>query len=204
MKKIACVLVLSLVCVVSSFAFNWITLSMPETDTRLNVGAGYGTFFVGGILPVTGTLEMDIPLLQGLSAGGGINFTNMSVGTSSVGFFGLSAYAKYVIFDGAKMAEIINLPLALGAAAGLGWDFALGSTYGISSTYSGGIKGLLVAYTGFDWSVFTISVYLGLVDQGFTFSGDAYFNLSDTMKLGVFYIPLLGLGATFVMGLDLF
>ena len=204
MRKLICVLLLSAVVAVSGFAFNWITLSMPETDTRFNIAAGYGTVFVASFLPVAGTLEMNVPLLQGLSAGGGISFTNISVSTASTGFFGLSAYAKYAILDSAKMAEIISLPLALGAAAGLGWDFALGSTSGVSSFYAGGIKGLLVAYTGFDWSVFTISVYLGLVDQGFTFSGDAYFNLSDTMKLGVFYIPLLGLGATFVMGLDLF
>ena len=68
MKKFSCVIALSLVCVPSSFAFNWFTVSMPETDTRFNVAEGYGAFFFGGIVPLMGTFKMDLPLLKDLSA----------------------------------------------------------------------------------------------------------------------------------------
>ena len=194
----------------ASFAFNWISFPNTSTDMMAQASVGYGSWLIIpiSIFPISAAFEVNMPFLDGLSAGGGLSYLSVELDldgdTSDVnsGSIGAGVYAKYIFLTKDQMEELIGLPLIVGAAAGIGWQFEViqGDFTGYSSGYStSGIQGLAVGLVGWKAKSWYATMYTGLIDQTFSYSAEFAFSLSDTMHVGLFYIPLLGLGATFTM-----
>lgn len=208
--KIAFIAVLFATTATTAFAFEWISLSKADAEMNLSVSAGYGHLIIipVGILPAGVRFEMGIPGVGNLFAGAGVGYVGIEfdpdgdLNDYSMNYVSAGLYAKYIIFDRPAMEEMISLPLYVGAAAGVGYQFALGdyAGYDLSTTY-GGIGGLAVALVGYEFDRFTVTAYLGLVDRDFGWSAEFHFRLNESMHLGLFWVPLVGLGGTFTIAL---
>ena len=194
----------------TAFAFEWISLSEPEAEMTVSASVGYGSLLIipVSIFPAGFRFEMVIPGIDNLYAGAGLGYVGIEYDTDGDSFdytmryLSLSAYAKYIVFDRITMEDMIGMPLYVGAAAGVGYQFSLGdfALYDLSDDY-GGLGGLAVALVGYELKRSTITAYVGLVDNTFGYSAEFNFRLNDSMHLGLFWVPLLGLGATFTMAL---
>lgn len=209
MKKrvtLAIAVVLMLFATVSVFSFDWISFPNTETDMMAQVSAGYGSLVIVpiGILPIGAAFEVGLPFVEGLSAGMGASFISVDYDPSGDTYdataiaLGAGAYGKYIFLSDDQMQEMAGLPLVVGAAAGFGWRFEATNTT-ISGYSTSGWQALAVALVGYKGSGWIATMYAGLIDQGFGYSAEFAFSLSDTMHLGLFYIPLIGLGATFTL-----
>jgi len=188
----------------SGFAFEWISFPNTQTDMSVQVSAGYGHLLVVpvGILPVGAAFEMNLPFLDGLSAGAGLGIVSISYNPDGDLYdataltAGFGAYGKYIFLSEEQMEEMIGLPLIVGAAAGFGWQFEA-----ISADVAGyadfGYQALAVAVVGYKAEKWFATAYTGWIDQSFSGSAEFAFSLTDTMHVGLFYVPLIGLGATF-------
>jgi len=208
--RIALAALLFVTSAVTSFAFEWISLSEPDAEMSLSFSAGYGNliFVPVSILPIGARFEMVIPGVENLYAGAGVGYLGIEWDDDgdlydySLNYVSTGVYAKYIIFDRPTMEEMISLPMYVGAAAGIGYQFGLDDYHGydLSSTY-GGIGGLAVALVGYEFDKFTITAYGGLVDREFNWSAEFHWRLNESMHLGLFWVPLIGLGGTFTMAL---
>jgi len=213
LKKLTKILAVGMVLLFTSaavFAFDWISLSNPKTNTMAQVSAGYGSWLVIplDVMPVGAIVETKLPFMENLSAGAGFGYLGLiwdeETNPATLHFLSLSAYAKYIALTKDQMEKIIHMPLYIGAAAGLGYQLALGNYTDFSGDAQvlaayGGLGGLAVGLVGYEFGWATLTFYGGLIDRSFSFSGDFQFRLSDTMHLGIFWVPLLGLGATFTV-----
>ncbi len=146
--------------------------------------------------------------MKNLSAGVGFGYLELAwddeTSPFTLRFLSVSAYAKYIALTKEQMGKAIHMPIYIGAAAGLGYQLAMGDyTNYYTNTQAleayGGLGGLAVGLVGYEFGWATLTFYGGLIDRSFSFSGDFQFRLSDTMHLGIFWVPLLGLGATFTI-----
>ncbi len=104
-----------------------------------------------------------------------------------------------MLFSREQMEEMVHFPVYIGAAAGLGYEFSTGTDIDVEGVSYGGVKVLAVGLMGFELGWATATIYPGIIDNSFTVSGDFSFRLNDRMHLGIFWVPLLGLGASFTM-----
>lgn len=194
-----------LLCVSTSvFAFDWISFPNTKTDMMAQVSGGYGSLIIVpvGILPIGAAFEMKLPFLEGLSAGAGASLVSIDYDPDGDLYdataltFGAGAYGKYIFLSEERMQEMTSLPLIVGAAAGFGWRFdaVSGDVGGYADV---GYQALAVALVGYKAEKWFATAYAGFIDQGFSGSAEFAFSLTETMHIGLFYVPLVGLGATF-------
>ncbi len=207
MKKslvIVLTVVMMLLVATSSFAFEWISFPNTQTDMMAQVSGGYGSlvFVPIGILPIGGAFEAKLPFLDGLSAGVGASLVSVDYDPEGDLYdataltVGAGAYGKYIFLSEEQMEEIVSLPLIVGAAAGFGWRFEAVSG-AVAGYADAGYQALAVALLGYKAEKWFATAYAGFIDQSFSGSAEFAFSLTDKMHLGLFYIPLIGLGATF-------
>ncbi|MBT3273474.1 MAG: hypothetical protein HN368_09980 [Spirochaetales bacterium] len=209
-KQVALAALLFIASASTAFGFEWISLSEPDANMTVSGSIGYGhlIFAPVGILPAGVKFEIAIPGIDNLYAGAGAGYLNIKwndiLGTSSYSlqYLEVDAYAKYIILTRAKAEDLIGMPLFAGAAAGFGFQFALGNFagYALSEDY-GGIGGLAVGLVGYDFGKSSLTAYGGLVDRTFGYSAEYNYRIADSMHIGLFWVPLLGIGVHFTMQL---
>jgi len=212
MKKLTKILTITAVFLfiaTSAFSFQWISFQNDKTDMMIQGTLGYGSFVVIPIeiMPAGVIFETKIPGVDRLSAGAGLG--NLSVDLDLDGeandvsdnYITLSAYAKYIFLSADQINDLIHFPVYIGAAAGIGYQIALSNNISLSDTSFGGLKALAVGFVGYNMGWATATIYPGIIDNKFTVSGDFNFNLGDRMHLGLFWVPLIGLGASFTYAL---
>lgn len=193
MKKIILITIILVMCATLSFAFNWISLPGADSDLMIRGSGGFGHLIVlpVSIVPIGGAVELDIPGLKGVSIGASLGFTVLMATGGVSNIVSTAAYVKCLILDYAEAQEKTGLPFALGTAVGVGRDFTLG----ISDSASG----LGVVYVAYRLWAFTFTSFVGWVDADYGFSFEGVWNITPEMHLSLFYVPLVGIGASFTM-----
>ncbi len=212
MKKLSKILTITaifLFIATSAFSFQWISFQNEKSDMMVQGSLGYGSFVVipVEVFPAGAIFETKIPGVKNLSAGGGIGFLGI-VTQDAYGseieddYLTLSAYAKYIFLNSEQVNDLIHFPVYVGVAAGLGYEALLGTgSISYKDVNHGGLQALAVGLVGYNMGWATATIYPGIIDNKFTVSGDFNFNLGDRMHLGLFWVPLIGLGASFTYAL---
>ena len=197
MKRTALVGILMIVLATTGFAFTWIAIPGTDSDMMIRGSAGMGhlIFIDMTVVPIGVVAEVDIPGFKGVSAGGGIGFTVFAAPGAVANVISTAAYAKCTILDFPEAQAMTGLPFAVGTAVGIAQDFTLGGT-SVSS-------GLGVVFFGFNLWSFTFTSYVGWVDKDVGGFGEVVWNITPDMHLSLFYVPLVGLGISLTVDLEL-
>jgi len=223
------VFVLLVVVSTSAFGLDYISYLNPNANIVIDGHGFYTTWFVFDMWGIGATGEMQLfkNFYVGADAtfyGIGVPSINLNVQGVS-----LAGYAKYIIFDAEQSQELIGLPFILGVVAGFDSNvcFADLDAYGSSDFFEYAesqfeLGGAVIV--GFQFTLFNkpaiisahadlsmrfyeeIVSYVGYeavkeatVKPAFSYGFDAYFILDEKSSFALFYVPLLGIGASYTI-----
>jgi hypothetical protein len=207
MKRILIAL-LALAMASPAFAFGYISL-LHDDAVVIAPDIYYGNLLLGLDYYGAGAkAEFALGFVPKLYAGGSahlnaVNFNALYNG--SIASIDVSAYAKYFIFSPDEGKALFGFPLAIGAAAGLGYGFETWRVGTIDGKYANPLKILAVGIVGYPLQLFgttcTVSAAVGYVDNDFGYYVDFYYPLDDKITLNAYWCPIIGLGLSATIAL---
>lgn len=214
MKKLYILFVLLFVLLfisVTAFGFNYITLLQTEDDMIINFDGFYGSWIFIDYYGFGSIVEKRMFMPQ-LYIGGGLYASGISFDRDLTGLdfsamnLTLSFYGKYFVLSGKQTKDLIGFPLIVGASAGFSYSLWFKDTSIVGSTYSSSVspfKALAVAIIGYETDFIfkktRISLSLGLVDNKLGYYADLWVPLDKKTYFHLYWVPLLGLGASYTM-----
>jgi len=210
MKRILVGLAFFSILLAPAFSFGYISLLQNDNKVIVSPDAYVGTFFFANYygLGANGEVNLFIPNLY---VGGGLHYNNLSYPSLTASFSDISvdAYGKYYILTPDAAKKLFGVPLALGAAGGLGANiwFASFSGYDLGSynDLANPVDVLAVGIVGYQIQLFGKPVLaeasLGYIDTRLDYNIDLYYPVTEKSSFHLYWVPLIGLGASYTLAL---